>query len=65
MELYFFFLANSIITSIKTYDFITGLDNKTEKCVEESIVAYVKRNGAAVLWVTHSEDIADRILSMD
>jgi len=40
----------------------SGLDAKTEKCVEESVVDYVKRYGAAVLWVTHSEDIADRLL---
>ncbi|KAL3766314.1 hypothetical protein ACHAWU_005706 [Discostella pseudostelligera] len=41
----------------------TGLDNETEKLVEESIVEYAKKNGAAVLWVTHNDDIVERLLS--
>jgi ABC-type iron transport system FetAB ATPase subunit len=40
----------------------SGLDNEIQKRVEESVVDYVKTNGAAVLWVTHSEDIAERLL---
>ena len=39
----------------------SGLDIETEKLVEESIVDYAKKNGAAVLWVTHSEDIVERL----
>ena len=30
--------------------------------MEERVVGYAKEHGAAVLWVTHSEDIADRLL---
>ena len=41
----------------------SGLDNETEKLVEESIIDYAKKKGAAVLWVTHSEDIVERLLS--
>ena len=41
----------------------TGLDNETEKLVEESIVEYAKKNGAAVVWVTHNDDIVERLLS--
>ena len=41
----------------------SGLDNETEKLVENSVVEYVTKNGAAVLWVTHSDDIAERILA--
>jgi len=40
----------------------SGLDAKTEKCVETSIMEYVKKYHAAVLWVTHSHDIAERLL---
>jgi len=41
----------------------SGLDAKTEKCVEKSIVEYAKKYQAAILWVTHSEDITERLLS--
>ena len=41
----------------------SGLDNETEKLVENSVVEYVTKNGAAVLWVTHSNDIAERLLA--
>ncbi len=41
----------------------SGLDNETEKLVENSVVEYVTKNGAAVLWVTHSDDIAERLLA--
>jgi ABC-type iron transport system FetAB ATPase subunit len=41
----------------------SGLDDNTQKRVEGSVVDYVKTNGAAVLWVTHSEDIAERLLA--
>lgn len=42
----------------------SGLDAKTEKLLEKSIVDYARTNDAAVLWVTHSEDIAERILTL-
>jgi len=42
----------------------SGLDHETERRVEESIVEYVKTKGAVVLWVTHSDDISDRLLSV-
>jgi len=38
-----------------------GLDNETEKRVEISVVDYVRQRGACALWVTHSEDIAERL----
>lgn len=38
-----------------------GLDNETEKRVEISVVNYVRQRGACALWVTHSEDIAERL----
>jgi ABC-type iron transport system FetAB ATPase subunit len=41
----------------------SGLDNETEKLVENSVVEYATKNGAAVLWVTHSDDIAERLLA--
>jgi ABC-type iron transport system FetAB ATPase subunit len=40
----------------------SGLDSVSERKVEESILGYVKNNDAAALWVTHSDDIADRVL---
>lgn len=40
----------------------SGLDMKTEQRVENSLIDYVKGSGAAILWVTHSEDIANRLL---
>ena len=40
----------------------SGLDDETQKRVENSVVDYVKMNDAAVLWVTHNEDIAERLL---
>lgn len=42
----------------------SGLDAKTEKRVEESVVDYVKQHGAAILWVTHSEEIVERLLKL-
>lgn len=42
----------------------SGLDDVTQRYVEESIVEYVKTYDAAVLWVTHSEDIVERLLSL-
>ena len=39
-----------------------GLDSVSERNVEESILEYVKNHDAAALWVTHSDDIADRLL---
>ena len=41
-----------------------GLDSKMELRVEESVVEYAKTWGAAVLWVTHSEDITERLLKL-
>jgi hypothetical protein len=41
----------------------SGLDDETQKCLENSIVYYVKMNGAAVLWVLHNKDIAERLLA--
>lgn len=42
----------------------SGLDDATQRIVEESVVEYVKMYNAAVLWVTHSEDIVERLLSI-
>jgi len=42
----------------------SGLDDVTQRIVEKSVVEYVKMNDAAVLWVTHSEDIVERLLSI-
>jgi ABC-type iron transport system FetAB ATPase subunit len=41
----------------------SGLDNEMEKIVENSVVEYSTKNGAVVLWVTHSDDIAERLLA--
>ncbi len=41
----------------------SGLDLESELRVEKSVVEYVRTYGAVVLWVTHSEDIAERLLS--
>jgi len=41
----------------------SGLDAKTEKCVQDSVVEYAKKHHAVVLWVTHSEVIAERIFT--
>ncbi len=41
----------------------SGLDDETQKRVEDSVVRYVKMYAAAVLWVTHNEDIAERLLN--
>jgi len=43
----------------------SGLDLESERRVEDSVVEYVKTHGAVVLWVTHSEDIAERLLNQD
>jgi hypothetical protein len=42
---------------------MSGLDNETQKRLENSIVYYVKMNGVAILWVVHKEDIAEKLLS--
>jgi ABC-type iron transport system FetAB ATPase subunit len=42
----------------------SGLDDATQRIVEESVVGYVKMYDAAVLWVTHAEDIVERLLSI-
>jgi ABC-type iron transport system FetAB ATPase subunit len=39
------------------------LDDETQKHLENSIVYYVKMNGAAFLWVVHNKDIAERLLT--
>ena len=41
----------------------SGLDNETQKRLENSVVYYVKMNGVAVLWAVHNEDIAERLLA--
>ena len=41
----------------------SGLDDETQKRLENSVVYYVKMNGAAVLWAVHNEDIAERLLA--
>lgn len=40
----------------------SGLDGQSERKVEESILEYIKKNEAAALWITHSDDIAERLL---
>jgi ABC-type iron transport system FetAB ATPase subunit len=40
----------------------SGLDGESEQKVEESVLEYVKTRDAAVLWVTHSGYIAERLL---
>mmetsp|Transcript_12461 Transcript_12461/g.18589 ORF Transcript_12461/g.18589 Transcript_12461/m.18589 type:complete len:660 (+) Transcript_12461:171-2150(+) len=40
----------------------SGLDARTEQRVEKSLIDYVNGSGAAILWITHSEDIATRLL---
>ena len=40
----------------------SGLDIRTEQRVERSLIDYVNVSGGAILWVTHSEDIASRLL---
>ena len=37
----------------------SGLDNETQKRLEISVVYYMKKNGVAILWVVHNEDIAE------
>ncbi len=41
----------------------SDLDDETQKRLENSVVYYVKMNGAAVLWFVHNEDIAERLLT--
>ncbi|KAL7543499.1 hypothetical protein ACHAXR_013174 [Thalassiosira sp. AJA248-18] len=41
----------------------SGLDAKAEKLVEKSVVDYVREHNAGVLWVTHDEDITERLLT--
>ncbi len=41
----------------------SGLDNETQKRLENSVVYYVKINGVAILWVMHNKDIAEKLLS--
>jgi ABC-type iron transport system FetAB ATPase subunit len=40
----------------------SGLDGESERKVEESVLEYVKNFNAACLWVTHSDDIAERLI---
>lgn len=40
----------------------SGLDGESQRKVEESVLEYVKTWDAAVLWVTHSDEIAERLL---
>lgn len=40
----------------------SGLDGTAQRHVENSVLEYVQKWDAAVLWVTHSDDIADRLL---
>ncbi len=42
---------------------MSGLDDETQKRLENSIVYYVKMNCAVVLWVVHHEDVAERLLA--
>ena len=35
---------------------------QAEKRVEDSVVEYAQKYRAVVLWVTHSQDIAERLL---
>ncbi len=41
----------------------SGLDDLTQKCLENSVVYYVKMNGAAVFWVVHNKVISERLLA--
>ena len=41
----------------------SGLDNETQKRLENSVVYYVKINDVAILWVMHNKDIAEQLLS--
>jgi ABC-type multidrug transport system ATPase subunit len=41
----------------------SGLDDETQKRLENSIVYYVKMNGTAVLLVVQNKDIAERLLA--
>ncbi len=41
----------------------SGLDDETQKRLENSVVYYMKMNCAAVLWVVHNKDIAERLLA--
>lgn len=41
----------------------SGLESRVEMLVEKSLIDYVDRYGAAILWVTHSENIANRLLT--
>lgn len=40
----------------------SGMDARTEQRVEKSLIDYVNESGSSILWVTHSEDIATRLL---
>ncbi len=42
---------------------VSGLEDETQKCLENSVVYYVKMNGTAILWVMHNKDIAERVLA--
>jgi hypothetical protein len=41
----------------------SGLNNETQKRLENSVVYYVKMNGMAILWVVHNKNIAERLLA--
>jgi ABC-type iron transport system FetAB ATPase subunit len=53
-----FLWENSLLDKVTS-----GLDDETQKRLENSVVYYLKMNGVAVLWVWHNEDIAERILA--
>jgi ABC-type iron transport system FetAB ATPase subunit len=53
-----FFWENSLLDKGTS-----GLDDETQKRLENSIVYYVKMNCAAILWAVHNEDIAERLLA--
>ncbi len=53
-----FFWENSLLDKRTS-----GLGNETQMHLENSVVYYVKMNGAAVLWVVHIEDIAEILLA--
>jgi hypothetical protein len=42
---------------------MSGLDNETQKRLENSVVYYVKMNGMAILWVVYNKDVAEKLLS--
>ncbi len=41
---------------------MSGLDDETQKRLENNLVYYVKMNGVAIFLVVHNKDIAERLL---